>query len=558
MPYACELKEPRAEVATPQNRLSLLDFIGAIPALFFAASAVSGAILWFSPVPFWDMWDGTVVFHFQRQTDGLSAFFGQANEHRILWSKVLFWADDALLGGLNHLLITANVVLMLALWASFAVAAGQLGMGNHRAAFLAAMLVALPCFSWLQAENINWGYQSQFFLAYLLPLLALLSMSQWMRNGQTRWYIGSVVLGVSSALTMANGLLALPLLITMMLLNRRWQIGRLLGLTVITIATIGLWLLNYKATVHAPAPFVEKAKFILAFLGAPGAWILQSHTLSMLLGACVILVGVFFAVVWLKGKTREPSYAALLLFLLYVGAAAAAAASGRASGGYQNAFAGRYETPVMLAYASIALMAMHLGRNRAGTSASLTTLLAATTVVLLPTQLQAINGTGTGQVQAKALASQALNLGVRDNAATQAVYPSDTPDRVDHIHRIAQKAISDNYGVFAQRDMRMAREAIGKSPAQLNLERCTGHIDTVERVAGDDRYVKLSGWAFSQPWNRIPQLAFLVANGQVAGVGFTGTDRPDVVRAVSPKAARSGFQGYAFSSATDLQIYCAP
>ncbi|MDX3986184.1 MAG: hypothetical protein QHC88_13110 [Achromobacter sp.] len=549
----------RTEMEDGSIRLSGSDFVAVLPALFFAATAIVGAILWFSPVPFWDMWDGTVVFHFQRQTDGLNAFFGQANEHRILWSKILFWADDALIGGMNYLLITANVVLMIAIWATFAICARQLGSGNRRAAFLAAMLIALPCFSWLQAENINWGYQSQFFLAYLLPLLALLSMGQWMRSRHSSWYIGSVVLGIASSLTMANGLLALPLLIAMMLLNRRWHIGQLLGLTAITVATIGLWLLNYRSTVHAPAPFVEKAKFILAFLGAPGAWILQSHTLSMVLGACVILAGMFFAFMWLRGETREPSYAALLLFLLYIGGAAAAAASGRASGGYQNAFAGRYETPVMLAYASIALMTMHLGRNRASTSALLTTLLAATTVVLLPTQLQAINGTGTGQVQAKALASQALNLGVRDNAATQAVYPSDTPDRVDHIHRIAQKAISDNYGVFAQREMRMAREALGKSPTQLSLERCTGDINTNQPVAGDERYVKVTGWAFNQTVGRIPPLAFLVSNGRVAGVGFTGIDRPDVARAVSSKAARSGFQGYTLSaSAGDLQIYCSP
>lgn len=550
---------PLSDPMTVSARLSRFDLIAIIPALFFATTAVTGAVLWFSTVPFWDMWDGTVVFHFQRQADGISAFFAQANEHRILWSKLLFLADYKLFGGSNYLLIAANVVLMSGLWIAFALAARQLGKGNDRAAFLAAMLVALPCFSWLQAENINWGYQSQFFLAYLLPLLAFLSLAHWLRNGREAWYIASLVLGIASSVSMANGLLALPLLIVMLLINRRFGIGRLLGLVAVTGITIWLWLRNYQPGVHTEAPLLEKLKFLLTFLGAPGHWIFQSEALSLALGVTVVLSGLFFALAWMMGKTREPSFSALVMFLLYVGAAAAAAANGRAYGGYQLALAGRYETPVMLAYASIILMAMHLGRHRAGTPAALATMIGALTVIFLPTQLQAISNAGLAQAHARTLAALALDLGIRDTNATKLIYPADSQDRVDHVHRIAQRAIAENFGVFALPEMRIARSALGKAATTMNLELCSGHLDNAEPIATDGKYVKVRGWIFDPKTQKVPKIAFIVSNGTILGVGLTGTERPDVQQTVSPSAIKAGFDGYGLSSLpSEVQIFCAP
>lgn len=546
-----------SDQAAMTRKLHPIDLLAVISALFFIVSTAVGSILWFSPVPFWDMWDGTVDFHFLQRTGGIRTFFERANEHRILWSRILFWADYKFFGGLSHLLIAANFALMVALWAAFASSAIRLSEDNRRAGWLAALIVALPCFSWLQTENINWGYQSQFFLAYLLPLLALLSMARWMCDGRERWYYASIALGVASSLSMANGLLALPLLVAMLLLNQRFDIRRLVGSIMVTFLTIGIWMIGYESERHPVQP-LEWLKFFVAFLGAPGHWIFQNEVLTLVLGVSLLLTLAYFGFAWVAGRTRNPYYSALLLFLLYVVAAAAAAATGRGFGGYLAALASRYETPVMLAYAAIVVMAMHLGRrNQAGTRASLATLLGAFIVIFLPTQLQAIGDAGRTRSQERMLAALALDLSVRDNDAISAIFPVDTPDRVERVQRIAHKAVSEGLGIFSQKELSTARAALGAAAATTNLKPCTGFLDAVLPIPTDEKHLKIQGWTFNAQTDKVPPVAFIVSAGKITGVGLTGIDRPDVQKVISPNALRSGFSGYALAPMTaGAQFYC--
>lgn len=86
-----------------------------LAALFFAGSTIAGAVRWFSPVPYWDMWDGYVAFFLDVSKGDWSQFFAQANEHRIVFSKNLFWLDMRYFGGQSRLLIASNVALLIAL-----------------------------------------------------------------------------------------------------------------------------------------------------------------------------------------------------------------------------------------------------------------------------------------------------------------------------------------------------------------------------------------------------------------------------------------------------------
>ena len=63
-----------------------------LPALF-VVSTILGTVRWFSPVPFWDMWEHTVRFYTDVLDGRWSAFWDQANEHRIVISYALFWLD---------------------------------------------------------------------------------------------------------------------------------------------------------------------------------------------------------------------------------------------------------------------------------------------------------------------------------------------------------------------------------------------------------------------------------------------------------------------------------
>lgn len=533
-----------------------LDLLAIIPAAFFAVTAVIGAVRWFSPVPFWDMWDGTVLFYFERKLRGIATFFEQANEHRVLWSRILFWADYKFFGALNYLTVAANLVLMTALWIALASAAKQLAGPNRRAGFIAAMLVALPCFSWLQSENITWGYQSQFFLAYLLPLLAFMCMARWMREGREAWYAGAIVLAVASTVSMANGLLALPLLIVMLLVNRRFGWLRLSLLFAITVAVFGLWFQGYVFRGHPVAPLTSQVQLILTFLGAPGHFLFRSEVLGFGLGTAVIASCAYFVWAWVAGRTRDPLYSGLVLFLVYVCAAGAAVARGRPFDDYHMTLTSRYETPVLLAYAAIALMYMHLGRHRAATPAVLATVLVSATVILVETQMTAIGPGGPLQVAQRMHAALALNLGVRDSETTKAIYPADEPAQVTNVLQRGQMARDANLGVFAFPPLRATRSAIGKAPEALGLVPCEGKVDLAYDIAADPKYQRIFGWAFDATLQAVPSATFIVAEGLVVGVGLTGRDRPDVEQA-KPLAVNAGFGGYMRAGTVDTRMYCA-
>jgi hypothetical protein len=523
--------------------------IWAIAPAFFVTTTIIGAVRWFSPVPFWDMWDGTLGFYIERlQGHRWSPFFAQANEHRIVLSKILFWIDYRFFGGLSYFLIVVNIALMFALWLTLCWAARLLL--DRRLAYLCGALIGIPCFSWLQAENINWGYQSQFYLAYLLPLLALISMGRWIQEPREHRFVAAVVLGMFSTFAMANGLFALPLLILMLLLSgrgTRWRVGALLLVTALTFAA---WAHHYQVAHHPQTPLQCMAEFFLMFLGGTFGLLLRQDYLTILVGVAVICASGYVALRWAVGE-RDPMFLALVLFIAYVGAAAAAATIGRAYFGPQAALASRYETPVLLLYSALLLLFAHLYRDKTSTGAVVGALSVFTSVLLFAPQMGAFDAAGPTIAQQRMQIALALDLGVKDKAEIAKLYPVESA-RVD-----IRSAIQYNLSVFALPSLHNAREAIGKTPAFLGLQPCQSYIDGTDTITTDNRYMSVQGWAFDGNTQTVPPIVFFVANGIVSGAALTGGDRPDVQQTISPRALKAGFSGYALSiDPRKLSIYC--
>jgi hypothetical protein len=523
--------------------------LAAMAPAFFIVTTIIGAVRWFSPVPFWDMWDGTVGFYVSLlQGAGISAFVEQANEHRIVLSKILFWIDYRYFRGLSYSLIAVNVALMFSLWLALCLAARSLM--ERRLAHLCSALIAIPCFSWLQAENINWGFQSQFYLAYLLPLLALMSMARWIHEPSTRRFITTIALGVVSTITMANGLLALPMLILMLALSgrcTRWHIVILIAATALTLAA---WLHHYHAMPHPRAPIKQMIEFLLIFLGGPIGFLFHSLLLAMLAGAAVICAAAYLALQWVAGKTRNPMFLALVLFALHVGAAGAAASIGRTHFGLGAALAGRYETPGLLLYSALLLLFVHLYRDRISTSAVVGSLSVFVPLLLLLPQFDALDGDGPTIATQRMSAMLGIALGINDEDSISRVYAS-----IDNLRHGAANAIRYNLSVFALPYLKSAPETIGRHPRDIGLMPCLGNIDHTYPIATDRNHTKLDGWVFDERDHRVPKIAFFVQDGIITGAAITGTRRPDVASAIDPGAGKSGFEGYA-KVGPKPQIYC--
>ena len=550
------VKLPRFPIPIqPMNKKTLTASIWAIAPIFFIATTIIGAVRWFSPVPFWDMWDGYLLFYLSVTHGDWGQFFVQANEHRIVFSRLLFWLDIRYFHGLGLLLIPVNIALMAGSWLTLTAAARRLiggGMGLATAAVIAA-----PCFSWMQSENIAWAYQSQFFAAYLFPLIAFTALARSFDSSRRgALFCVALFFGFASLGTMANGILALPSMVVMAVISRRarpLEIGILAG---VTIAGTLAWLYHHTGTPVALPDVKVVVAFVLIFLGSPFAIALGNHWVGYIAGISLIMASAFFLYQWWRGADKNPTALALIVFLGYVCAASVGAMSGRAVGGVEAAVASRYTTPVLLAWATLLILSVSAFRNRSEARGVLLAVAAVVPLFLLGPQLKLFQPENVAQAQRRMYAALALDLGVHDDTAIMPVYPTDSDEMRRRIYAGAPKSVAANLSIFATPEMEHARRFIGQAPAVVGLRGCSGSVDLIEGVKTDSRYARIAGWAFDASTARVPQIVYFSRDGVIIGAALTGIERPDVSKAISPGAEKSGFEGYAKSGISKVEIFC--
>lgn len=138
--------------------------------IYFVVVSVIGGIRLYSPVPYWDMWDGYLGFYVKASSGDWSAWWVQHNEHRIVLSRILFWLDLSLFAGRGIFLIISNYLLLAFIcWLFIRI---YIDVCRVKFKWFCYFLIAW-LFFWLQKENLVWSFQSQFYLAQALPLLSL-------------------------------------------------------------------------------------------------------------------------------------------------------------------------------------------------------------------------------------------------------------------------------------------------------------------------------------------------------------------------------------------------
>ena len=532
--------------------------------------ACAGGVVGYSPVPFWDMWDGTILFLQRFRAGDWFSLFSQHNEHRIVLARLFFLIEYGALGGSGKFLIALNYGFVVLAAATFwralgwihapVLSRGTIGIGS---------LVLLAWLSlWTQDNNFTWAFQSQFFMAQLLPLwaLLLLARSAGRTDVSARYFWAGLVVGVLSAGTMANGLLALPLMVVLAAFLGTTRL-RMSALVAAAAGTIALYLHDY----HAPAGHGSLVHSLLSdplgvflytfrYLGSPFYFLLGQHGASASVAAfagAVLAAASLATTVWsIRTRPRQPVILALLLFIAYVGASAFMTAGGRLLLGLDTAFASRYTTPAIMAWA--ALFCMHargllgaLERDGAGRIAAFAGVLIFS-AWLLNYQTKALTPR-TGELHNRAVAALALELKVHDAGYIGSVYPD-----MNVALAIADGASKQNLSVFGLPDYRDLAENLGLPPGARPAATCAGHLDRLESIKEDQGFVRIHGWMFDQARSKTPsRIEFIDASGRVAGYALTGLRRPDVAEAVSPKAELSGFTGYLMTPALNGQVVAA-
>ena len=521
-----------------------------LAAFVFVALSIAGGVIGYSPVPFWDMWAG-VDFVSRASKEGLVAWWAQHNEHRIVLSRALFWVDLACFRGEGWFLILMNYVLAATAVALFCQILRE-RLASQSAMAEGALLVPLTIVilsSWLQNENLTWGFQSQFFLANLLPLLAflLLHWAQVRPDNSMRLFAFACLAGVASLGSMANGLLTLPLM-TFMALTLRIGRTRTLVLAVLSVCGAALYLHGYRSPPGHGAPIetlqhdpLGLVQFALVYLGGP-FFHAAGHLELVAAAAGLALICLAALAAWRSRSTGGPDSLqwALLMYLVYVIATAFATAGGRLRFGTNAALAGRYQTPVLMAWtALLSLYAPQLAGflRRRPVRAGL--LAALVPVSLLPAQLHALDSKEDILFR-RLVAALALELGVRDEERVATIFPSLTS-----VLPTATAARQNGASIFGNPELKGARDLIGLTDSLDAPRECVGNWDELTAIPGEDRYVRVSGWAFDPVERRPPKRLHVVGSAtRTVGYALTGQPRGDVAAAVDARASTAGFEGY--------------
>jgi len=561
---------PRARTVTPRapgrrraglarDAAAAICFLGATG--LTAGVAIRIQVASFSTIPYWDFWDElrSVEDAFDGKL-GLQELVAQHNEHRILLSRLQFIADYMFFGG-------RSVFLQATIFASFALLALALAwpaarVWNGRAVGLGFYAVALAAvLSPLGLDNLTAPFQIGFVQVYAFSVAAIALAACWLRSERdppgglhVPALAAIVVLGAAATYSMANGLVAWPVVLAVMVCRRAGPRSiAVVALAGIAFVTAYLW--GYEP-VRGHSPYgwsirhpLELARYVLAFLGHP-ALALGLTAEQVVGGAGVALLACVLAVGFRSGALRESR---ALLFGSAVGvfvlATAGESALGRLSFGVEQALASRYTIGASVFWIGVAvgaapLVARHtsvsltLGARRTDVTgiAYVALGLAAWLSVNLASSpsdeaLRAIQTRGESMIAA-------FVSGVQDDEATKASFPDP--------HGIVTKLAwlrTERLGPWDGGPGSELEGASRRVPRPDALEPCTGRVESVTPVTAGER---LSGWIASPSGARASRALDVVGpDGFSEGVGLVDVDRPDVEAEGASRSSRVGFVAYA-------------
>jgi hypothetical protein len=202
-------------------------------------------------VLFWDDWE-IIVLAKKIQDSGLNFddLFAQHNEHRILFPRILYLAVGYL-SNFNSVaqMITSFVMLSFVAFMVTNYIARQKEVSDRKK-YLFITLASLFIYSWMQWENLLWGFQVGFFMVLSFPIISfyfLDLLSHTEKRGRRNIYFTIALLAtLIASFSSSQGLLS-------------WFVGAIL-----------LFILFRKKTVTSPY-------FIIWVVMALFAWIAYFH-----------------------------------------------------------------------------------------------------------------------------------------------------------------------------------------------------------------------------------------------------------------------------------------
>jgi hypothetical protein len=381
------------------------------------------------------MWDSYIGFMDKLKVGYNLAWWEQHNEHRILLARLFFWLDLECFNGQGIFLIFSNLLALASTVGMFIWWARQLVKAipeKRLDSLLVFSSIIFFCSSWIQNENLTWGFQIQFILAQLIPLISFYFMSVYATDSSSKKNLFLAYLfGILSLLSMGNGVLVLPLLLIQMLFLRLpYKTALSFALAIVPAFTV--YFIGYQSIAgHDSISRVLREdllgliSYVAVYFGGPIHHLLGLGSLTLYLsgalGVLFLALSLYKLVGLFRGKL-SPLYTGLLFFLSYLIVSGVGTGGSRLIFGLSQALSSRYQTPVLFAWVTLGLLYLPELSRLKWKTISFIALIALGTVFLDYNRRGAF--TADSNDGNKGLAVLALSLGVFDRNAFLAVYPS--------------------------------------------------------------------------------------------------------------------------------------
>lgn len=516
-------------------------------ALVMALLLVRMLVILHSALPFWDQ------FNVATPQQILDTLFDRHNEHLIVLPRLGLLLDLTLTQGSNAINIATILLIQVAhaLLLAWVVAVAQ----GRRIDPLALGVALCFAVSAVQFENLSWGFQTSFVgvFAFATACFATLLFGG-VGVGTT---VASCLFGAAAALTMANGLLVLPVAVLLALLAgrpRRQVVPLILAALVLGTA--------YAAT-HVEVPHhsspsaalrqpLRIAAFVAVYFGAPiveslrvastAAW---RFPLAILFGSAGLLIASLLALRALRQRLRiSPAEWVLCGVIAFTVVSAAATAAGRLAFGFEQATASRYATPVLLFWCCLLLWPyLLLLRHNARWARVVTGILAGLTIVVASQQPRFLRDM-EAYILLRYGAETALLSGADDEDAFRRVYA-----HTDIVRREGEALRAQRLSIFSAPHAAWLGRPLDGTVRLLAAERCNGQFERAEMPGtAPASFVAASGWAWdAEQRRRITWVLLVDETERIVGFGRGPLRRRDLMRASgrSMPDERVGWAGHA-------------
>ncbi len=316
-------------------------------------------------IPYWDQWELVPLLEkMHNHTLTLADLWAQHNEHRIMFPKILMLLLARLSNWNIFLELCTNMVLATF---TFLFLLSILRSASEITSFWLKMFISLMIFSIVQYDNWVWGWQIQFFLSVLGTVIAIWAANKW--EGKAVGLAVTILASVLSSYSFSSGLMTWPVVLVVLLLQKKWKWKHIIILLLACIATVLLYFHKYTKPVQHPQIlfFLDNPlvfiRYVLTYLGASLAYFPYNWACSLAsVVAVIILVLTSWAIfnIWRFDRQKLSRLSPWLALALYACLSACVTGLGRAGFGWKQALESpRYTTVSLFLPLSAAILICH-------------------------------------------------------------------------------------------------------------------------------------------------------------------------------------------------------